>query len=91
MDKYHIFNLHGGNLKTNKDGNDSVWFILNDDNNICLYMNELTRGIDEEKLIGEYWIATYDNDNLVSIAYMMQDRILSLLEELAECILEKNR
>ena len=83
-----IVNFHGGSLYDNRGGNAVVWSILNGDKNTCLSMYELTGGIDEGKLIGEYHVdIDLENETPITLNTKLKDGIPRLMNMLDEYLL----
>lgn len=77
-----VINFHGGNLRTNRGAHAVVWSILRGESKTCLSMYQLTGGIDEGRLIGEYWVDIDETDSSDSLNEKLQCGIPILLEKL---------
>lgn len=84
IDHNQIINFHGGNLRSNRGAHATVRSILNMDNKTCLSMYQLTGGIDQGLLIGEYNVPISDTDDTISLNRKLAQGIPSLLSELNE-------
>lgn len=80
--KYVIINFHRGDLRTNRGAHSLVWSILRGDRKTCFSMYQLTGGIDEGLLIGEYWVTIEETDTTVSVDEKLQCGIPDLFQKL---------
>lgn len=77
-----FFNFHGGNLRTNRGAHAVVWSVLLRERETCLSVYELTGGIDEGRLVGEYYVGIAPDDSPVEV----NNKLAKGLPYLLNCI-----
>lgn len=77
-----FFNFHGGNLRTNRGAHAVVWSVLLRERKTCLSAYELTGGIDEGNLVGEYYVDIAPDDSPVEV----NNKLAKGLPYLLNCI-----
>lgn len=82
LERARFFNFHGGNLRTNRGAHAVVWSVLLREKETCLSAYELTGGIDEGMLVGEYYVDIEPDDSPVEVNY----KLVRGLPYLLECI-----
>lgn len=82
IQRHMFFNFHGGNLQSNRGAHATVRSILNMDSETCLSLYQLTGGIDEGILVGEYPVHIDFEDNVLSLNQKLAKGIPNLLLEL---------
>lgn len=87
IDKYLIFNFHGGYLKSNRGPHAVVRSILNMDRDTCLSLYKLTGGIDVGELIAEYKVNIDEEDSVNTLNTKLSKGIPFLLEQLYHYLL----
>lgn len=82
VEKYNVFNFHGGDLRTNRGAHAVVWSIINNEQETCLSLYKLTGGIDEGEVIGQYWVRLDEEETVSSLNKKLASGIPILLIEL---------
>jgi methionyl-tRNA formyltransferase len=84
IDNIRIFNIHDGNLRTNRGAHPIVWSILNGEQNTYLSLYQLTGGIDVGILIDEYNTIISEDETSVTLNKKLPQGIPRLLVSLKE-------
>ena len=95
LSEHRFFNLHGGDLRTNRGAHAPVWSILLQEEKTCLSCYELLRtvggGIDEGILIDTYPVEISKTDNPAALNAKLSEGIPMLLASMNEYLLGKRK
>jgi methionyl-tRNA formyltransferase len=80
--KYQMFNLHAGNLKTNRGAHPLIWSILNGDTETELTLHQINEKIDQGIIVGTYTVKIDSNDNTISLKIKMEIGLIQLINKL---------
>ena len=81
IDQFIFFNIHPGDLLTNRGAHPIRWSILNGDRETKLTLYKIS-GIDEGFVIGEVKINILEEDNYITIDRRMNENLNKLIEKL---------
>lgn len=79
---HNIFNIHEGDLRTNRGAHPINWSILNGDQNTRISLHKLGAKIDTGELISELDVKIEDTDDTETLRMRMQEKIDVLLEDM---------
>lgn len=89
ISKYRCFNIHPGNIKTNRGAYPLVRSILNDDIETVATLYRIGKKIDTGIVLGTYKVSIEKNDNNVTLMNKLNQGLGYLLEKLDEYNEEK--
>jgi len=87
--KYQIFNIHPGDLKTNRGANPLIWSILLQEPNACMSLYRVNENIDTGWLVDKINVPIDISDDSKSIVAKVESVIPRLLEKLYLHLTEK--
>ena len=82
IQKYKCFNIHSGDLKTNRGAYPLVRNILNDDNEAVLTLHKIGKEIDTGEVIGKYKIPITKEDTNVTLKEKLNGGLGKLVNDL---------
>lgn len=77
--KYNMFNIHSGNLLTNRGAHPLNWSILLGEKETCLSLYKVDERIDLGLCISEYFVSISQTDNTITLAEKLEKGYPSLL------------
>lgn len=83
-DRYKIFNLHRGNLMTNRGAHPEVWSILNGDDIATIALHRINEEFDSGQLIASFDVPLRTDDDVSSLRNRLEGGLPYLLGLLAE-------
>lgn len=86
VEKYPFYNIHRGNLYTNRGPNPDIWPILNGDKQTSLSLHKINDRIDSGLLINAYDVPIEEHDDTASVKAKMEQGLPTLIESLHEYI-----
>lgn len=89
VNNYKCFNIHTGDLRTNRGPYPLVRNILNNDKEAVLTLHRIGQKIDTGKIIGEYKISIEENDDNITLMKKLNNGLSYLLKDLYEYSDEK--
>lgn len=90
-DRYRFFNLHRGNLFTNRGPNPEIWTILNGDKETSLSLHRINDKIDSGVLIDAYDVDVRPDDDIATIKAKMEQGLPMLISSLHEYLKQKRQ
>ena len=84
IEKYQCFNIHPGDLKTNRGPYPLVRNILNNDKEAVATLHKIGNKIDTGIVIAEYKVKIYKTDNDITLLKKLNEGCKFLLEKLLE-------
>jgi len=91
IDHYSFYNLHRGNLYTNRGPNPEVWAILNGDKQTSLSLHKINDKIDSGILVDSYNIKILPTDDTLTIKIKMERGLPTLITSLHEYLEERRQ
>ena len=82
IEKYNCFNIHGGDLKTNRGPYPIVRNILNEDKEAMYTLHKIGKEIDTGVVLGQYKVKITENDNDLTLVKKLESGLKFLLEDL---------
>lgn len=82
VDQFKVFNIHPGDLKTNRGAHPISWTILLDEVETCLSLYKLYRGIDLGLLIKKFVVYVDRNDDTICIEKRLNSGLKEIIESL---------
>lgn len=79
INKYNIFNVHPGNLKTNRGATPVNWSILLGEKNTCLSLHKINEKIDQGELIKEFFVDIEEKDSPSILQSKLETKLDSVL------------
>jgi methionyl-tRNA formyltransferase len=89
IDKYQIFNIHPGNLTTNRGGHPISWSILLGDKSTCLSLHKINEHIDLGLLISTYEVDILESDGFIELEKKLNGGLDYILCDLYDYLLGK--
>jgi methionyl-tRNA formyltransferase len=86
-ERNQIFNIHPGNLETNRGAHPLSWTILLGDVSTCLSLYRINKCIDLGFLIATYWVKVLDTDDTLSLELRLDVGLDQIFEELYRYLL----
>lgn len=80
--RYKVFNIHPGDLRTNRGANPLIWTLLLREKNACMSLHQISEEIDGGLLVAERYIPVDMTDNSKTLLIKMENQIPDLIEEL---------
>jgi len=87
---YLFFNLHAGNLATNRGAHPIIWSILNNDSNTELTLHKINEKIDQGLVLGTYPVDIKQDDDAIVIKLNMEKGLFYLFENLISHVKGEN-
>ncbi len=89
VEKHKCFNIHPGDLKTNRGPYPLVRNILNNDKEAMITLHKIGKEIDTGTIIGYYKVLIENDDDNVTLLTKLNEGLANLLNELANYSDEK--
>lgn len=80
--RYKVFNIHPGNLRTNRGANPLIWTLLLREKNACVSLYRINEKIDCGFLVAEMYIPIDDEDNSKTLPIKVENAIPDLIKQL---------
>jgi len=82
VETYQIFNIHPGNMRTNRGPHPVVWTILQREKETRVSLHKINEHIDQGLLVSEAVVEVDENDNIGTLEMKINNTIPLLLEKL---------
>jgi methionyl-tRNA formyltransferase len=83
-EKYNFYNVHRGDLRTNRGPNPDVWPILNGSDKTALSLHKINDKVDSGILIDAPEISIVPSDDAVTVREKLEERLPAIIESLHE-------
>ena len=82
LERFPFYNLHLGDLRTNRGAHSLTWSILMGDSRTALSLHQVTEKIDDGPLLAEYWVPVRPDDDTGSLLKRLENGYPYMLDRL---------
>jgi methionyl-tRNA formyltransferase len=79
---YSFFNLHAGNMATNRGAHPIIWSLLNGDSETEFTLHKINEKIDQGIIVAKFGVIILPDDDAVSVKAKMEEGLLPLFHKL---------